>query len=321
MIGPLRRLTIMVEIGAMYMGGSFSPKSFAIAVESAGFDSVWCGDHMLHYIDGIATLGCYAGCTERITIGTNVIVAPFRPAVVAAKGLITAAATAARRTIIGVGVGGEFPLEFQATGADMHVRGAYTDEALVVMQRLWSGQEVSFRGHWTQFEGFRMEPVVSPPPEVWVGGRSEAALRRALRHASGYAPYLMSPEQLRGRVERLRKMAVENGRSLEHFTIACTLFFVPGRSVEEALATASAGTTALGGLTPERMRSYYLLGDDEACIARLQQYIDAGAAHLILGCAPGHTRQLEEFIAASRRLLAMIRMQEPGKAPRPGNRN
>jgi alkanesulfonate monooxygenase SsuD/methylene tetrahydromethanopterin reductase-like flavin-dependent oxidoreductase (luciferase family) len=297
----------MIEIGAMYMGGSFSPKSFALAVEAAGFDSVWCGDHMLHYIDGIATLGCFAGCTERITIGTNVIVAPFRPAVVMAKGLITAAAAAARRTIIGIGVGGEFPLEFQATGADIHTRGAYTDEAIIVMQRLWSGQEVSFQGRWTQFERFRMEPVVSTLPEVWVGGRSDAALRRALRHASGYAPYLMSPEQLRGRVERLRNTATESGRSLEHFTVSCTVFFVPGRSVEEALATACAGTTALGGLTPERVRSYYLLGDDAACFARLQQYIDAGAKHLILGCAPGHDRQLEEFIAASRRLLPLMR--------------
>lgn len=309
----------MVEIGALYMGGSFSPKSFAIAVEAAGFDSVWCGDHMLHYIDGIATLGCFAGCTERITIGTNVIVAPFRPAVVAAKGIITAAAAAARRTIVGVGVGGEFPLEFQATGADLRTRGAYTDEAITVMKSLWSGETVSFQGRWTQFEGFHMEPVVATPPEVWVGGRSDAALRRALRHASGYVPYLMSPEQLRGRVERLRNMAVESGRSLEHFTIACTVFFVPGRSAEEALAAVYAGATALQGLTPERVRSYYLLGDDEACLERLQQYVDAGAEHLILGCAPGHDRQLEEFIDASRRLLPVMRMQRLRKATQPGN--
>ena len=65
----------------MYMGGDgITVKEFAVAAEAAGFDSVWTGDHLAHYVDGIASLGIVAGCTERVTVGSNVLVAPFRPA-------------------------------------------------------------------------------------------------------------------------------------------------------------------------------------------------------------------------------------------------
>ena len=61
----------MVQIGAQYMGDDRGPKAFAQRTEAAGFDSLWCGDHIAHYVEGIATLGCYAGATERITIVMN----------------------------------------------------------------------------------------------------------------------------------------------------------------------------------------------------------------------------------------------------------
>jgi probable F420-dependent oxidoreductase len=292
----------VVRIGAQYMGDDRGPKSFARRAEAAGFDSVWCGDHVGHYVEGIATLGCFAGATERITIGTDLIVVPYRPPAVVAKALATISLVAPGRVVAGFGVGGEFPGEFQATGADLRTRGAFTDEALEVVSRLWTGERVSYRGRWISFDDFQLEPPPAPPPDLWVGGRSEPALRRAVRFGTGYVPYLVSPEQLRRRRERLAELASAANRSLDPFTLACLVTFIPGPSVDDAVEL-GLRSLRLSGLTPESVRSQYLLGDDEAALARLQDYVDAGADHLILGCIPGDDRYVDDFFEACERLL------------------
>src|SRR6478609_7061785 len=86
-----------VQIGAQCMGDPGGPKAFAVRAEAAGFDSVWCGDHVGHIVDGLTALGCFAGATERITIGVNVIVVPYRPAAIVAKALSTIALVAPGR--------------------------------------------------------------------------------------------------------------------------------------------------------------------------------------------------------------------------------
>ncbi|MCW2952012.1 MAG: putative F420-dependent dehydrogenase [Conexibacter sp.] len=305
----------MIRIGAQYLGGSLSPKTFAVAVEEAGFDSVWCGDHVSHYVDGIATLGCYAGATETIEIGTNVLVAPLRPAVVAAKALATVADIAGpQRLVAGIGVGGDFPAEIAAVGAEMRQRGAYTDEALELIRLLWSGEPISYDGRWTQLADYRIEPAPDPAPRVWIGGRADAALRRAVRSGSGYLGYLLSPSGVAKRAARIAELALEQGRAPADLTIACNVFFVPARTVDEAVDAAIANGMSLQGLTPELVRSFFLLGDDEACLARIQQYVDAGLDHLILGCAPGGEDELRTFLAAATRLLPEIRALVPAAA-------
>jgi probable F420-dependent oxidoreductase len=304
-----------VKIGAQYMGDDRGPKAFAVRAERAGFDSVWCGDHVGHYVEGIATLGCYAGATEQITIGANLIVVPYRPPAVVAKALATITLVAPGRVVAGFGVGGEFPGEFDATGADLRTRGAFTDEALDVVTRLWSGEAVSYEGRWTRFEDFRLEPPPSPPPDIWVGGRSERALQRAVRYGVGYVPYLVSPEQLRRRRERLTELAAAVDRRLDPFTLACLITLIPGPSVEAALEL-GLRSLRLSGLTPESVRSQYLLGDDDAVLARLQDYVDAGTDHLILGCIPGDDRHVDDFFEACGRLLPSARRLQPSGAGR-----
>lgn len=280
----------------MYMGGDFTAKTFAVAAEDAGLDSLWCGDHVRHYVDGIATLGCFAGCTERITIGTNVIVAPFRPAVTIAKGIASAALAAARQVIAGIGVGGEFPVEFDATGANLKTRGAYTDEAIAVMKRVWSGEPVSFHGRFNDFDDFHMQPAVSPAPPVWVGGRADGALRRAATLADGYIPYLVSPAQLARRYARVREFAAGAGRALDEFTYACTIVYVPAADADTALATIMDGRLPMQGLNDAFVRDSFLLGDVARCTRHLAEYVEAGASHIVLGCPPGSADDLAAFM-------------------------
>ena len=157
-------------------------KTFAGLAEAAGFDSVWCGDHVASHVDGLVGLGVLAGATEEIAIGTSVIVASFRPAVVTAKALATVAVVAKGRTIAGLGAGGDLPLEFAATGADLRTRGAFLDEAIEVMQLLWRGTSASFRGRWTSFEDLALRRL---PTRRRRSGSADVLLPRcAGQHAS-----------------------------------------------------------------------------------------------------------------------------------------
>jgi len=297
-------------IGAQYQGDSGGPKRFARRAEAAGFDSVFCGDHVGHLVDGLATLGVLAGATERITVGLNLLVAPWRPAAVVAKALATVSLVAPGRVVAGFGVGGEFPEEFAATGTDLHRRGAYTDDALTIIDKLWTGEPVHHHSDWAQLDGFVLEPV-PVRPTVWIGGRSEAALRRAVRFGDGYVPYLVSPRQFADRRRRLHELAAAEGRSLDGFGWVCLATLVPGPTVDDALATAT-GALRLSGLTPESVRARYLLGDDASILAHIEQYLEAGVDHLILGCIPGDDAAVDAFFATCERLLPQLRAGRPG---------
>ena len=299
-----------MQIGAQFMGDPGGPKAFAVRAEAAGFDSVWCGDHVGHIVDGLAALGCFAGATEQITIGVNVIVVPYRPAAIIAKALSTIALVAPGRVIAGFGVGGEFPGEFTATGADLHTRGPVTDEALEVIERLWTGEAVTYRGRWVTLDELQIEPAADPAPTVWIGGRSDAALRRAVRFGAGYTPYLVSPEQLAKRRQRLAVLAAAADRRPEDLAVGCLVTMIPGASVEEAVEV-GISSLRLTGLSPEGVRAWYLIGDDESILARLQEYVDAGADHLILGCLPGDERQVDEFFRTCGRILPTARALRP----------
>ena len=288
----------VVKVGALYAGGPVTVKTFARLAEAAGFDSVWCGDHVASHVDGLAGLGVLAGATEEIAIGTSVIVASFRPAVVTAKALATVAVVAKGRTIAGLGAGGDLPLEFAATGADLRTRGAFLDEAIEVMQLLWRGTSASFRGRWASFDDLALEPVPDPPPPIWIGGRSPAALRRAARIGSGYLLYLVSPEEVARRARELARLSDELGRGWRGAVAVVT--FVMGAADWSAALDGAMASSILPGLTASQIRSRWLLGTEEDIVARARSFSASGVDHLILGCPPGDRRVLDGFLSIGR---------------------
>jgi alkanesulfonate monooxygenase SsuD/methylene tetrahydromethanopterin reductase-like flavin-dependent oxidoreductase (luciferase family) len=267
-------------------GGELPPLEFARAAEDVGFDSLWGGDHVIVSLDGLTLLGLFAGATSRVTVGTNVVVAPLRHPALIAHSVLTVAYAARRKVVLGVGVGGERPDEFALVGADHRRRGRYTDEALQAIGQLWTQHPASFRGEWCAFDEVDMLPKVEVAPEVWVGGRSEAAIRRALTYGTGYTPYLVSPKQLADRYEKLQEMAAASSRPLEDFTLAVTTFFLPGRNVDDAIERWSA-TPSFSGAGERQRRGSYLLGNEDDCLAKLQEYVDTGAQHILIGCYSG----------------------------------
>ena len=116
----------------------------------------------------------------RLQLGTAVYLLPLRHPTPVAKQVSTLDHLTEGRFIFGVGVGGEFPKEYEACGVPIGERGARLSESLAVLRALWSGRPASYKGRFFQFEEVAMQP---PPrqaggPPIWCGGRSDAALRR-----------------------------------------------------------------------------------------------------------------------------------------------
>lgn len=190
--------------------------------ESLGIDSIWVADHLVapvgvqsiypfdkspdpkpgdmgvieEFYEPLTTLAFLAGATSHIRLGVSVYVMPYRNPVVTAKIVATLDALSHGRAIFGVGVGW-LREEFTALGQDARLRGRVTDEYLEVCRRLWRDDVAQFEGRHYTLPPVRTgpKPVQRPWPPIWIGGNSDAALRRAIALGDGLHLIDLSPEE------------------------------------------------------------------------------------------------------------------------------
>lgn len=193
--------------------------------EALGFHSVWVSDHIVTpshllpsigptFYDAFVVLTYAAAFTQRVKLGSTIIVVPYRNPLVVAKMVATLDVLSNGRVIFGVGVGGA-PDEFEALGVPSHQRGRRTDEYLRLMIALWTQDPTTFNGRYFSFTDVRFQPKPqqTPHPPIWVGGRSEAALRRAVALGEAWHPTAMPLLSLRERMAQLRLLAEEAGHT------------------------------------------------------------------------------------------------------------
>src|SRR5437867_11067105 len=152
-----------------------------VRIEEMGYDSAWTSEHIFFYFptfDAMACLAAMAARTQRIKLGTAVLLLPLRPAALAAKEIASVDIISGGRLIMGAGIGGEYPKEFEAVGVPPRERGARADEALRVLKLLYTHDNVQFEGRFTKLGGVTLAPKPVQPggPPIWVAGRSEAAM-------------------------------------------------------------------------------------------------------------------------------------------------
>ncbi|HIM61880.1 MAG TPA: LLM class F420-dependent oxidoreductase [Dehalococcoidia bacterium] len=293
-------------------------RTLAQRAESLGFDSVWVSDHIIlprkvdsfypyaadgvatfrpdeDYYDPLATLNFLAGCTQKIRLGTHVLILPYRNPVVTAKMLSTLDVLSGGRVILGAGVGW-MEEEFQALGLDTYAqRGAVTDEYIQLFKELWTKDEPEFQGEHYQLSGmgFMPKPVQKPHPPIWIGGHTNPAIRRAAEYGDGWMPIglrppaILEPEELAEKIARLRRLTVRAGRPED----AVSLCFSTGVTFDD-----SPGAT-------RRMMS----GRAEQIATDLRQYQDLGVRNFILGFPGDSVAALDEAMEQfSKQVMPLI---------------
>ena len=180
-------------------GAASSPariRAIAEAAEELGFHSVWATEHIVvgpegvdpygRVYDPLVTLGWVAGLTERVGLGTSIVLVPLHNPFHLAKEVATLQELSGGRVTLGVGMGWHRD-EFEFMGVPFEGRGRRADEAIRLMRALWRG-EPSFEGRYWSYRDATAEPHPSPQPEIWVGGSSERALRRARELGDAWHP-------------------------------------------------------------------------------------------------------------------------------------
>ena len=247
------------------------------------------------YYDPLATLNFLAGCTQKIRLGTHVLILPYRNPVVTAKMLSTLDVLSGGRVILGAGVGW-MEEEFQALGLDTYAqRGAVTDEYIQLFKELWTKDEPEFQGEHYQLSGmgFMPKPVQKPHPPIWIGGHTNPAIRRAAEYGDGWMPIglrppaILEPEELAEKIARLRRLTVRAGRPED----AVSLCFSTGVTFDD-----SPGAT-------RRMMS----GRAEQIATDLRQYQDLGVRNFILGFPGDSVAALDEAMEQfSKQVMPLI---------------
>ncbi|HET6949692.1 MAG TPA: LLM class flavin-dependent oxidoreductase [Acidimicrobiales bacterium] len=300
-------------------------RAWLAAVERLPVESVWQGGHVLPRTptgEAITRLALMTAWTERVRVGTAILVLPLYPPVIVAKQLADLDAWSGGRLSVGVGVGGEFPHEFDAVGVPVGERGARTDEAMQVLRSLWRGGRVTHHGRFFDLDGVELLPVVPPGartapgqaggPPLLVSGRKAAAMRRAARFGDGWMPYLMSPGAYARSVTTIRDEAAAAGRDLTGFEWAMYLYCSIRRDGDRARDDVA---TFLGGAYGDKpgamLDRIAPAGTPEEVAARVQEYVDAGVRHLIVSpAAPEAT--LDVVTLAAREVLPRLTVPAAG---------
>lgn len=283
-------------------------------VEGLGFDSVWVGDHItthLPKIECLTLLSIFAARTSHITLGTGVLLLPLRHPTVVAKMVSTLDYLSGGRVILGVGVGGEFSKEWEACGVALKERGRRANEGIEILKELWSQSGVSYQGRYYRFEGVMLDPKPAQKggPPVWIGGRSEAALKRAAMLGDGWIGYMQTPERYRQSLEKIREYAEESGRDLSaSFTPAHTIFTRVAATREEARQTAiEALSRQYNQPFDNLVDRYCAVGRPEDCAERMGAFIEAGVTHLIIHPIAGAEDEIEQTRACADEIVPRLR--------------
>ncbi|HUP75666.1 MAG TPA: LLM class flavin-dependent oxidoreductase [Acidimicrobiales bacterium] len=272
-----------IEVGLVPSAG----KRTIADLEALPIDSLWAGGHVAsrnpspETMMGLARL---AALTERVRIGTSILLLPLYPPALIAKQIADLDNATGGRLVLGIGVGGEYPQEFRACQVPINERGRRTNEMIPLIRRLWTGEAINHDGRYYAMEDVRIHP---PPaqkggPPIVVAGRSDAAMRRAATLGDGWFPYLYSPRRYAASVATVRSAAAEEGRSLVAFGWYVWVFVNIDSDSNTAREQAA---RSMGGTYDQDFRpmvdTVAAAGTVDEVLEKLKAFHDAGARHFV----------------------------------------
>ena len=251
--------------------------------EAGGIDSIWQTDRMISrspILECMTALAAIAGRTKRIKFGVNVVSVAMRDPVLLAKQCATIDVLSQGRLLPGFGIGSPRGPEWTAMHLDPKTRGRTTDEALEIIQRLWSGEKFDFDGRHFKLTGAQIAPgpVQSDLP-MWIGGSSEAAIRRTAKYGTGWQSGAETPETVGQVIAGIKAATAAAGRHIDedHYGAALGYRFgtLDDPGISKVLEEYKTRTGRDG-------RDYFAMGDAETIANRIAEYVDVGACKFIL---------------------------------------
>jgi probable F420-dependent oxidoreductase len=225
----------------------------------------------------LPVLAAVAARTERLKLGTSVLVLPPRNPVLLARELATVDALSNGRMLPAGGLGIDLPEELEAMGVAAGERAARLEESVAIIKALWGGEPVTRRGRFWSLT----DVTLTPRPrrsriEVWLGGLAPAALRRIGRIADGWLASFVGPDELAAKIDVIRASAAEHDRAIDEDHYGATVFSAP------TAAEIPAGAAALLDRRPGLAREDHVAIGLDATRVLLERFLAAGATKFVL---------------------------------------
>lgn len=308
-------------------------RDFARHVEDVGFDSIFVTDHLLaakqfyrvSWMEPLVTLAHVAGVTERVRLGTSVMVVPVRNPVVFAKQVATLQFLSNDRFVLGAGIGW-YPPEFAAVGVKKSERGARTDEILDIIIPLLEGETVSYDGTFYSIDDVQIEPLPATRPPIWIGGGSQLAsegspdlprfvdaVKERILRTEGWIPRpTCPPDDIARDWDELQAYLKEHGRDPAELVVAHEnwMHFVasddPVKAREEQHEAFLRVMSDARG--PAYLEEVHLFGTPAEIVASLQARADAGVQKFMLHTMTPEPAQLDQWATE---IIPHVRFPEP----------
>ncbi len=280
-----------VRIG--YMPGAFPPGKEGVEYlrglvevgDEYGYDSIWLSDRVVgerFSPEPLIALSMVAAYSDRLKFGTSVLQLPIRGPVVLAKEMATLDYLSKGRFLPAIGLGQEDPREYEACGVSKEDRGRRTDEAMAVMRRLWSEDNVTHEGQFFSLHDVTInpKPVQVPSLPIWIGGRSRAAERRVGRVGDGWLVSAATADEVEEGVKIIFSTAAEHAREIEEDHIGALLGFYIAPNQHMAASVAEPYVTR--PRAEVHFTQYSALGDPINVVDTIRSYLKAGASKFVV---------------------------------------
>lgn len=278
-------MTVAVGVGLMEFpfSGSAAWWRWVDMCEAGGLDSIWQTDRLVSkepILECMSVMAALAGRTRRIKFGFNVVSLALRDPVLVAKQCATIDVLSAGRLLPAFGIGSPIAPEWKALGIDTTSRGTRTDEGLEIISRLWREDSVDFIGKHYKLTGASLFPKpVQPDLPMWIGGSSDAAVRRTARVGTGWQGGSEPPEEAGRIVAAIRKATADFGRSIDddHYGVGFPFYF--GHPDDPALKRGFEFYRKRTGRDP---LGYFAIGDADTILAKIDEYVSVGVSKFVL---------------------------------------
>ncbi len=280
----MRKISVGLGLMAFPFSGAEAYWRWVDLCEDSGVDSIWQTDRLISrepYLETLAAMAALAGRTRRLKFGMNVLSLGQRDPVLVARQCATIDMLSGGRLLPAFGIGGDAGPEWLALNLDMRHRGARTDEALEIIRRLWTEDQVDFTGAHYRLTAASISPKpVQAALPMWIGGSSPAAIRRTARFGTGWQGGAETPAGAGRVIAEIRAALAVTGRSIDedHYGIGFPFRFGGVDDFPEIAASMKAFAD-YAGADPA---AYFAIGGADAILARIAAYVDAGVSKFVL---------------------------------------